>query len=145
MNRNDLKRILEKKPVEESSVEPIVVPAGFRVLVVDDISTNCIVAQRILERIGVAHVDTATDGATALELAEKQRPNLVLTDLWMPGMSGVELEQALHAKMPELTVVAITADNTREEMRFPGQSGFRSVIQKPLTIDNLHAVLKDIL
>jgi len=145
MNRNDLKRILEKKSVEEPTVEPIAIPPDYRVLVVDDISTNCIVAKRILERLGVAHVDTATDGTEALALVAERRPSLVLTDLWMPGMSGVDLVKTLHEKMPELTVVAITADNNRDEMRFPGQSGFHSVIQKPLTVDNLHAVLKDVL
>ena len=145
MNRNDLKRILEKAPVEGTVVESLVVPADFRVLVVDDISTNCIVAKRILERIGVSYVDTATNGEVALALAAERPPNLVLTDLWMPGVSGGDLEKALHERLPDLPVVAITADNDRDEKRFPEQSGFRCIVQKPLTVENLHGVLKDIL
>lgn len=145
MNRNDLKRILERAPVEEPVAEPLAIPSDFRVLVVDDISTNCIVAKRILERIGVQYVDTATNGEAALALIAEQPPSLVLTDLWMPGVSGVDLEKSLHERLPDLPVVAITADNDRDEKRFPEQSRFRSVVQKPLTVENLYAVLKDIL
>ena len=145
MNRSDLKRILGSAPMEEPVVEPLAIPADYRVLVVDDISTNCIVAKRILERIGVPYVDTATNGEAALALAAERPPNLVLTDLWMPGASGVDLEKSLHERQPNLPVVAITADNDRDERRFPEQTRFRCVVQKPLTVENLHKVLKDIL
>jgi CheY-like chemotaxis protein len=75
-------------------------------------------------------------GAEALEVAVGFAPELVLTDLMMPGMDGVELIRRLRA-MPELAsvpIVAITADTTPEAERRARQAGAVDFIVKPVDI-----------
>lgn len=81
-----------------------------RILVVDDIPANV----KLLEvklKAEYFEVFTAFDGMTALELAERQSPDLVLTDIMMPGMDGFELCERLKAnpKTRHLPVVMVTA------------------------------------
>jgi DNA-binding NarL/FixJ family response regulator len=53
-------------------------------------------------------VGTATDGGSGLELARKQRPDLVITDLELPGMSGLEISEALRQQFPGIRVIVIS-------------------------------------
>ena len=81
-----------------------------RILVVDDIPANV----KLLEvklKAEYFEVFTAFDGTTALEIAERQNPDLILTDIMMPGMDGFELCERLKAnpKTCHLPVVMVTA------------------------------------
>ncbi len=60
----------------------------LRVLVVDDMSTSRGLLVRALETLGIDDVASASDGASALHLAQVQPPDLVLSDLIMPGLTG---------------------------------------------------------
>ena len=71
------------------------------VLVVDDEPSITMTTAAILELNGFKAV-TANDGATALQLAVSLRPDLVLTDVVMPGMNGVQLAIALRENLPRL-------------------------------------------
>jgi CheY-like chemotaxis protein len=81
-----------------------------RVLLADDLSDIRLVMRLLLEADGRAEVvGEATDGAQAVELARKLRPDAVILDLRMPGMDGVEALPLIRAASPGTVVVALSA------------------------------------
>ena len=83
--------------------------ASPRVLVVDDDAGVRYTLRGALEDAGGA-VDEAADGATALVRLEPFRPDLLVTDLRMPGMDGLALLREVKARRPEMPVVLVTAE-----------------------------------
>ncbi len=83
------------------------------VLIVDDERPNLESLGKIFEREGW-RVAQASSGAEALEVARREHPSVVVTDLMMPGMSGESLLRALKAVSPEIEVVLMTAFGTVE-------------------------------
>jgi DNA-binding response OmpR family regulator len=81
---------------------------GQHVLVVDDDPTVSDVVRRYLERADY-HVTLAVDGPTALEAAARRRPDLVVLDLMLPGIDGLEVCRRLRGQDPDLPVVMLTA------------------------------------
>jgi DNA-binding response OmpR family regulator len=81
---------------------------GQHVLVVDDDPTVSDVVRRYLERADFV-VTLAADGAAALEAAQGSRPDLVVLDLMLPGLDGLEVCRRLRRSDPDLPVVMLTA------------------------------------
>jgi DNA-binding NarL/FixJ family response regulator len=82
----------------------------IRVLVVDDHAVVRDGLERILNRPDdVQVVGAAADGAAAVALAERERPDVVLMDLSMPGIDGVDATRSLTAAMPDVKVVVLTS------------------------------------
>jgi CheY-like chemotaxis protein len=111
-----------------------------RVLVVDDDDTVREVLRRYLTRDGHEVIE-AGDGITGLGLARSQHPDLVVLDLMLPGMDGLEVCRRLGADRPELVVVLLSADDDpllRETARVAGAAGF--VAKKDLRPSVLRAL-----
>ena len=83
----------------------------------------------------------ATSGVEGLALAEEWRPDLMLIDLMMPGMSGLEVLQALRgdAALHATPCLAVSATALPDDIREALQAGFRGFITKPLNIAALLA------
>jgi DNA-binding response OmpR family regulator len=108
-----------------------------RILVVDDETTLLATLRFNLEREGY-EVITATGGGDALELAERERPDLVLLDLMLPGMHGFEVCRALR-KHTSIPIVILTA-RTEEVDRVVGlELGADDYITKPFSMVELVA------
>jgi len=104
----------ESSAVESSPVEaPRVAPNATTLLIVDDEPSNLASLEKIFVREGV-RVLTADGAKAALEVARTHRVHVVLTDLMMPGTSGVELLRALKQVSPDTEVVVMTAYGTVE-------------------------------
>jgi two-component system response regulator HydG len=101
------------------------------VLIVDDERPNLESLGKIFEREGW-RVAQASSGAEALEVARRERPSVVVTDLMMPGMSGESLLRALKAVSPEVEVVLMTAYGTVESAVAAMKEGAYDFITKPL-------------
>jgi DNA-binding NtrC family response regulator len=112
-----------------------------RILVVDDEPDMVETVARILTRLGHEPV-TATDGATALELLARERPDLVLTDLKMPGMDGLEVLKEVKRISPEAPVILFTAHATIETAVEAIKGGAFDYIPKPFTADQLQVVIE---
>lgn len=80
-----------------------------RVLLVDDNAAFRAVLRKLLEREpGIAVVGEAADGAEALEQVGAVRPDVVLMDVSMPGMGGIEATYALKSRLPDVTVLMLS-------------------------------------
>jgi CheY-like chemotaxis protein len=78
-----------------------------RILVIDDEPDVCDVLRRVLTRAGY-EVATAADGARGLELCRERPPDVVVTDIIMPGSHGIELIRELRSEFAGIRIVAIT-------------------------------------
>lgn len=102
-----------------------------QVLVVDDEAANRKVLERILVREGI-EVHHAADGREALALIRATGPDVMLTDLKMPGMSGMELMRAGRTVDPDLEVIVMTAFGTVETAVEAMKEGAWDFVTKPL-------------
>jgi DNA-binding NarL/FixJ family response regulator len=82
--------------------------AGLRVVVVDDHPVFRQGLRTLLEDLGVEVVAEAADGAAGVAAVTEHRPDVVLMDLQMPGVSGVEATRRLTAAMPQVKVLVLT-------------------------------------
>jgi len=112
-----------------------------RVLVVDDILINRKILHRMLKQIGFTKLCTVGSGQAALTELYQHRYDLVITDLQMPQMNGMELSEAIHKIDDEFfqtpVVVGLTADTCPETVERCKCSGMSEVIHKPITVEEL--------
>ena len=88
-----------------------------RVLLADDNARFRGVLRRLLERDPeIVVVAEAGDGVEALELAEDVRPDVVLMDVSMPGLDGLEATYALKAQLPDVTVLMLSVGDKEQEI-----------------------------
>ncbi|RMH41692.1 MAG: response regulator [Deltaproteobacteria bacterium] len=110
--------------------------AGGRILVVDDDNALRASITRILEEEGYT-VETAPDGATALQIVEEDPPDAILLDVMMPGMNGRqflrELRRAKHT--PKIPVVVMTALQGLSDRAL--EYGADDLVEKPFDVDEL--------
>ncbi len=99
---------------ELSPLHGQITPAPTTVLVVDDSAFDRQLIQQLLEPLSELKLLFAADGDEALGLVEKETPAIVLTDLIMPGMEGLELVQRLRAEHPLISVILVTAFGSEE-------------------------------
>jgi two-component system NtrC family response regulator len=110
------------------------------ILVVDDDESLRTVARMQLEDLGY-QVTAVSGGEEALEVLTAQSVALVITDLRMPGMSGMDLLQRVRAEFPETQVVIITAYATIENAVEAVKAGAYDYVTKPLNFNNLALVV----
>lgn len=112
-----------------------------RILVVDDEANARTALAEILKEEGYT-VETAADGFKALPRFEEFSPDLVLTDLKMPGMDGVELARKLRQQVPDFPIVVMTAFGAVETAVAAMREGAADYLTKPLNTDELLLVLE---
>ena len=108
-----------------------------RILVVDDDEPSRHVMADTLSDAGYT-VEEAADGYEALEIAARRSPDLVVSDLAMPGIDGIELARRLHAFARDLPVVLTTGlDETRDVVTAANAYGAVACLKKPMSLDEL--------
>jgi CheY-like chemotaxis protein len=117
--------------------------ASRRVLVVDDNVDAAALLSMMLQQHGY-EVHTVHDGVSALGAAEGFRPDAILLDIGMPGMSGYEVARRLRASAigPGPLIVAITGWGTPEERQRTAQAGFDLHLVKPVDDEQLLRALE---
>jgi two-component system cell cycle response regulator len=111
---------------------------GITILLIDDHPLNLKLASRVLESAGNIVIQ-AEDAEQALALLQGRMPDLVLTDLALPGMDGLELTRRLKAdpRYRHLPVVALTASAMKGDEARVLQAGCDAYIAKPMDTRNL--------
>jgi len=111
-------------------------PKPSRLLVVDDIEAIRLALEKCLQLSGY-QVTLAASGEEALELLRSQRFDLLLTDQSMPGLSGLELTEAVARMHPDMPIVVLTAHTDVELARDSLRRGASDFVTKPVNVREL--------
>ncbi|MFY1698114.1 response regulator transcription factor [Solwaraspora sp. WMMA2101] len=111
---------------------PLAAGPPARILVVDDDPTVSDVVRRYLERAG-CQVDQAADGHTALATVDRHRPDLVVLDLMLPGLDGLEVCRRLHLQARGVPVIMLTALGEEADRIVGLQMGADDYVTKPFS------------
>jgi CheY-like chemotaxis protein len=114
-----------------------------RVLIVED-NADTLESLRLQMELWGNEVSTARTAEEALEKATAARPQIVLCDIGLPGMDGVEVCRRIRALelKPSPVMVALTGWGMEEDRRRTGEAGFEHHLVKPVAPDQLRAILK---
>jgi DNA-binding response OmpR family regulator len=115
-----------------------------KILVVDDEKKITSVLQAYLEREGY-FVITSHDGPEALHLARSEKPDLILLDLMLPGLSGEELMKQLRSEGSRVPVIMLTAKSALDEKVYGLSIGADDYVVKPFSPQEVIARVKTIL
>lgn len=104
---------------------------------------NLTTIERVLETTGRYRLASATDGVSALDLAEKRLPSLILLGLDLPFVDGFECQRRLRAgsATAQIPVVAVTASVMKGERRRCLAAGFAGFVEKPFDIHDLRRLV----
>jgi PAS domain S-box-containing protein len=117
----------------------------LRVLIVDDNKDSADTMELLLQSMG-QEVCTAYDGASAIAVAKTFRPEIVLLDIGMPGMSGYEVARTFVSTASEIKpmLVAITGWGQEADKVRAAEAGFRHHFIKPMSVDALRVILAEV-
>lgn len=109
------------------------VPAGVPVLIVDDNPTNLKLLSYVLSSQGF-EVQTAGDAVAALAALQARRPRVILMDLQLPGMDGLELSRRLKAdpETRDIVILAVTAYAMKGDEQRARAAGCDGYVAKPI-------------
>ena len=113
-----------------------------QILVIDDERGVCALFKRFLTPEGYI-VLTALDGMSGLKIVEEKKPDMVLLDLKMPKMDGIEILRRIKKIDKNIVVIIITAYGTMDTARMAMKLGAYDYITKPFHLDHVKAVIKD--
>ena len=112
-----------------------------RALIVDDSSVMRKIIERSLRQAGLDSliVFEAGSGVEGLEVLRSKKVDLILSDINMPSMDGLEFVRQLRSQQlaPEVPVVMITTESSEEHVKQAIQAGARGYIRKPFTADQV--------
>ncbi len=133
-------------PIEDERIAPeaeaqAAAAPGARVLLAEDNPINAMLARALLTREGCGVVDHVADGEAALEAASRGGYDLVLMDVRMPRLSGMEATRALRARGVQTPVVALTANAFEDDRRACLAAGMDDFLVKPLSPEALRSAL----
>jgi CheY-like chemotaxis protein len=111
-----------------------------RVLVVDDDPEVVALLQDVLASLDYESA-SAADGDEALRVVTSYRPDVILLDLWLPGMLGTEVLVALRRDHPEIPVVMVTANTDEQIGRESLAQGAFDYVRKPFDVETLERIL----
>ena len=137
---SDLEVVGQAHPDEKPTLAAITSAIPGKVLVVDDMPMNRKILGIHLANLGVAEIRYAENGVKALDAMEEWKPDIVLTDMWMPEMDGSRLAEAMRGdrRFADIPVVAVTADVEAGSTCDPKL--FAKIVSKPVTNEKLKAL-----
>src|ERR1700675_3591321 len=112
-----------------------------RVMVVDDDAETLALLREVVAKEGY-EVEGAEDAETALRRLGEWQPELVITDIHMPGMDGLALLAALREKEPDLPVVLLTAYGSLKTAVDAIKAGAFDYLSKPFVVDDIRLVVR---
>ncbi|MDR1577015.1 MAG: response regulator [Deltaproteobacteria bacterium] len=141
-------KMSDRAPKIKTNGQPIQIPdlAGRRILLAEDNAVNQLVAKKFLEKAGSV-VTIANHGLEALELLEKASFDLILMDIQMPVMDGLEATRQIRAKpeFKDLPIVAMTAHAMPGDREISLEAGMSDHVTKPIEFDKLFVVIQKLL
>jgi two-component system nitrate/nitrite response regulator NarL len=121
------------------------VSTPVRVLLVDDSSPWRCATREILEDSELEFVGEAADGAEALRQAAALKPDLILLDIGLPGMDGLEVAKRIHSVLPKTTILFVSMNRSSEVIRTALTNGARGYVLKADAARELSSAIKAVL
>ena len=115
-----------------------------RILIVEDTPENMYVLQRVLRHRQFETL-AAANGEEAIRKAEAEKPDLILMDMRLPGLSGYEAAERIHQKLPALPIVALTADALTGDRERALEIGCVAYFSKPIHYEEVVTAIREIL
>jgi excisionase family DNA binding protein len=141
IRRDDLLAFLRKHQIPTPAS---LVDEKFSVLVVDDEQAIVDVVQTFLQRQGNYEVTSASDGITALIEVGRVKPDLLVLDIMIPGVDGIEVCRRIKANPTNRTaIIAVSGNTEREKMIM--DAGADAFMAKPIDLDKLQTEAKRLL
>ncbi|OTA17536.1 virulence sensor protein [Xenorhabdus vietnamensis] len=122
--------------------DTLLLPA-LNILLVEDIELNVIVARSVLEKLGNS-VDVAMNGHDALAMFDPDEYDLVLLDIQLPDMTGLDIARQLHQRYSSQSLpplIALTANVLKDKKEYL-DAGMDGVLNKPLSVKELTAIIE---
>ena len=118
----------------------------MKVLIVDDFSTMRRIVKNILRQLSFTNIIEADDGSTALEILQREKVAMVISDWNMPKMTGLELLKAMKADdaLRPIPFLMVTAEAQQENIIEAVKSGVNNYIVKPFTAETLSQKINQI-
>jgi len=107
------------------------------ILLIDDNDITREVLRVVLRSEGYNVVGEATDGGTGLDMALKLRPNIILLDVVMPKISGLEILPKIKEMLPDAMVLMVTASKDSETVSEAVKAGIHGFIVKPFNAQKI--------
>ncbi|MGY5848861.1 ATP-binding protein [Salegentibacter sp. F14] len=131
-----------ESPELPSSLENMELMKGKKILVVEDNKINQMITRKILEKNGTI-CDVADNGTDAIEKIKSEDFDLVLMDIHMPGISGIEATAAIrkfNGSIPIIALTAVTLDDNLDEFY---ANGFSDIIPKPYKTEEFYSKINN--
>jgi len=120
---------------------------ALSVLVVDDSSMSRKYIQQMLESLSIKEIETAKDGAEALQLInDGHRFDLIITDYNMPNIDGQELTEHIrnHSEQPTVPILMITSEQNESRLAAVQSAGVSAICNKPLSYDMVKQLIEQL-
>jgi len=118
----------------------------LRFLVVDDNTAVRTIIKEILRGFGAGNVEWAQDGESALQMLKAQPFDVLITDMVMPGVDGVELTRTVRSgatrARPEIPIIMLSGNMDRASLLAARNAGVSEFVAKPVVVAHLHARLE---
>ena len=117
-----------------------------KILLVDDSRTSLFMEQMILKK-GPYDIIIAGDGVEGVERAESERPDLILMDIQLPGMNGMDALRVLRAEPDTagIPAIAVTASVMQHDRKLITEAGFDGYVGKPINLQEFLAAVNAML
>jgi CheY-like chemotaxis protein len=115
-----------------------------KLLIVDDNEGVRHLVSRWLERAGFS-VHEARDGAEAIDLVRKDPPDIILADIRMPKIDGIELARIVKSDYPGIKIILMTAYSSPQTIAQARREGVDDYLEKPFTKDQVERITMEVL
>lgn len=117
---------------------------SMRVIMIDDHALFRVGLQGLLEQRGIEVIAAVAEGSEGIKLAQELQPDIILLDLRMPDMSGLEVLQKIKEKQIKIPVVMLTTSNEEHDLVEALRNGAQGYLLKDMEPDELVSALRDI-
>ncbi|WP_026487436.1 response regulator transcription factor [Caldanaerobius polysaccharolyticus] len=117
----------------------------FNILIVDDevFTRESIIEQIPWNKLGITEIQQAYDGVNALEISSRFKPDILLTDVRMPRMDGIELSFKLREIYPSCEIIFMSGYSDKEYLKSAIKLKAISYVEKPIDIEELQTAIKN--
>jgi CheY-like chemotaxis protein len=138
----ELKLVSPELPLIKLAIRPIDAPQKT-LLYIEDNPANMKLVERLIDRRDDIKLLTAVNGSLGIELAKSSLPDVILMDINLPGISGIEALKVLRedAATAHIPVVAISANAMARDIEVGQQLGFIRYLTKPIVVEEFMATL----